>query len=954
MNTWRILVNAILTLLGAIIIFLVTYLFGWDFLSSYLVGNDIGMVQTAASWFDRFFPNIPQWFPLHGSGVSLFQGTQIGASLITVITRRLLLINLVQAIHLWEFLAVYLTALGVFIFVAVKFKSWTAAILAGIFYPLSNASWAWLAEIGLYANAIAFIFYPPALLFFDLFLTEFFDRRRERKLSLWFVLTSVFVSLAILTHFTAGTVLFEAIVVYGFVFSLLSCQKKLKNCLVGLGLTLLVILTAVLLSGFWLFPFLRYTNIASRNLLPVWSFEQIPYITLSALFGFSGIESLSQNNGMWYVFFSRPVWILAVLGIIFAFLRKNKTTIVASFLFIFFVFYAIAPGVTPWLVKTFLIFWRDIYIRSLIPAIIFLPVLAAWGCLALAQGIANFSSRLSQRAINCATPIFALIIAILAIFLFKGAPPNGEYQWPCYQGFGRWWRTAVDYCHFWDKLGKIDLRISSQAAPYEPLIREVFGKLDLSPETRVDISPKQGALIGVWSNLSDTPLLTMYWYPMTLNNNFWGYEQGLFYDRTSIEPPEAIPQLASWFGIKYVLLHKSEDPEIIKENLTDPFEKYTDDFWEEIFYDKERSLLAKRFKNASSLVTWTNQPSILVLGNIKNQAYEQVFRKAANGILPYAKALLIEGRDDGRLDKYSLEELKKFDGIIAYGQVYEDRQKVDKLLSDYVKAGGRLFIESGWQFTNSEWQTHQALEVVPLERLEWNEGEAKTLDLNTDQIGGEFDKEKFGKFIYYNSTWNVTTAPKDEVKNWGKIILERNNKPIIVIGSLGEGRIVWSGMNLFGHLQFYQSREEYNLTQQLFSWLLEGKESRDLNVSFERPNPDRIEFTLGEGSSSLTSLLWRENFYPDWRANLSGKELPIYRAGPNLMLMRLPPAGGGEKVKLEFKLTTIPIISRIISLLTFIVIIILLVAPKKITEVDRFARQIFSRFSKTILEDEEQ
>ncbi|MBI4100150.1 hypothetical protein HY439_00200 [Candidatus Microgenomates bacterium] len=952
---------------GTVIIFLIVYLFGWDLLPDYLVGNDIGVAQTAALWFDRFFPNIPQWFPLHGSGVQLSQGV-IGAPIITVLTSRLFNITIVQSMHLWEFLSVYLTALGIFIFMRVRFKSWMAAILAGVFYPLSNASWAWLAEIGLYAHSLAFIFFPPVILFFDLLLAESFGQRRPRRIILWFFSSSLLASFAVLTHFLAGTVLFATIFSYGVIYSIFAGGKKIKNLSHGLALPILVIFVAVLLAGFWLFPYWRYTYIASRNLLAYWSFEQVPYTTLGALFGVSGLDSLSQNNSMWYVFFSRPVWALAILGAIFAFRPAsfastqnkqqegqknsqrstvNKTAVAVSFVSIFFVFYAIAPGVTPWLVKSLLIFWRDIYVRGLVPVIILLPVLAAWGCLASGQWLAKFIPRVNL------TPVFTLLIAILFIFFLKGGPPNIE-QADCYQGFGRWWRTKVDYCNFWERLNKIDLSLGSWGAPYEGLARNIADKLELSEQTPIDISPKRGELIATWSNVSNAPILPLYWYAMALNWKFLGFQEGVFYDRESVEPPETIPQLASWFGIKYVILHKTTDKEIIAKNKTDPFEKYENKNWEQVLDEPDKSLEVVRSKNFPGVVTWTNRPTFLVIGNLKKQSYEQVFRKAVSGAIPYETALLVEGRDDGRLDRYTLEELKKFDGLILYGQVYDDKSKVEKMLTAYVEEGGRLFIESGWQYTNSEWQAHQALEVIPLQSLEWDSSEANNLKLDTAKIGGEFDQEKFGKFVYYNDTWDVATAPKSAVKDWGEVIYERNDKPIIVVGKLGQGKVVWSGMNLLGHLQYYQAREEYNFTQKLFSWLVEDKDNKDMMVTLKRPNPDKIEFTLADGSPSYSSLLWRENFYPDWQVNMGRKgSLPVYRSGPNLMLLRLPPSQPGEKIKLELSLSTVPLGARIISILTFIILLIFLLVPKAFVFFTGFSKGVFSRFSKTVLEEDE-
>ncbi|MFH0864275.1 MAG: hypothetical protein V1858_04275 [Candidatus Gottesmanbacteria bacterium] len=942
-------INSSLFIFGSLVILLETYLFGWDFLSSNLVGNDIGMAYTAATWVDKFFPFIPEWFPLHGAGVSLTQGNQIGAPFLTVLTLRILPLNLAQSMHLWEFLSIYLTAIGIMLFTRVKFKSWVAAILAGIFYPLSHAAWPWISEIGLYANAVAFIFYAPAILCLDLFLEEYFSAKRQRRETSWFILTVFFTAAALFIHFTIGTVLLETIFVYGFIYSLMKTGKKIRTLFSSTVLLFLIIISSLLLAGFIFFPFLRYVNIASRNLLPVWSFEQIPYIPLDALFGFSNYYSLSVNNAMWYVFFCRPVWILGLVGIIMAILKKNYTAISLSIVFLFFVFYAVAPGITPWLVKALIIFWRDIYIRSLTPAIIFLPVLAAWGCLSLAQLSKKIIPRIDI------SPVLAILLAASALFIFKGAPANLKEQQICYEGFGRWWRSDIDYCKFWDKLNHLDFRLSSKAIAIDQGAINILNNLNLLPQDRIDITPKHGRIAENWSITSDIPILTLYWYALSLNNIFWGYQGGVYYDNTNVEPDQVIPELASWFGLKSVILNKTSDEITVGDKFADPVWKYKSYDWEDVYDDPTSNIIVKNFIRPQGLVTLTSRPTVLVIGQKKLQAYEQIFRRATGGALSYNKAFLVEGRDDGRIDKYTLDELNKFDAVILYSQIYDDKDKVDKLLSDYIKGGGRLFIESGWQYSNTEWQTLKPLSVIPLRTLKWDMGPTTSLNLNNSVINSNFDPHNFQAFTYYGSSWDVSTSSREDVLDWGQIVLERNNMPIIVVGNLGQGRVVWSGMNLIGHLNANLYREEWNFTQKLFDWLLEGKSEQNFAVSYARNNPDKVEFIMGESTSIPTYLLWRENYYPDWKATTQGgQNIPIYRVGPNLILMRLPPLNYGSKITLEFQISLISLISRIISLGTFILLFLILIFPAILTFLTRISKKGFSVFSKSILEDNEQ
>src|SRR3989304_1786672 len=77
--------------------------------------------------------------------------------------------------------------------------------------------------------------------------------------------------------------------------------------------------------------------------------------------------------------------------------------------------------------------------------------------------------------------------------------------------------------------------------------------------------------------------------------------------------------------------------------------------------------------------------------------------------------------------------------------------------------------------------------------------------------------------------WNLSGTSRDEVRDWGQVVLSFADRPLIVAGEYGEGRVVWSGMNFIGHAQYLGvNQDELQLFGNLIRWALRGKTGQDL------------------------------------------------------------------------------------------------------------------------------
>ncbi len=445
---------------------------------------------------------------------------------------------------------------------------------------------------------------------------------------------------------------------------------------------------------------------------------------------------------------------------------------------------------------------------------------------------------------------------------------------------------------------------------------EIASVLPNEPMLRIDISPYLGRVAQYFTSYTSTSQIQAYTHQLSLIHLMWGYQLGIFYS-DEYGSPKALNDLADWFGIKYVILHPEKDP-INKYNAAG-WERVSGGEGSEIWYYPEASPLA-------SARVW---PTILVIGTPENGAYSQIFRLANEGLAPYNEFLIVEGND--RIDQYSLEELQRFDLLFLHGYKYKNGEKAWSLLNEYVSQGGSLYIDTGWQYEVPEWEFEQAPQVLPITKLFWtNYGQESKYVLENIEIAGDIDPEEFGPMVWEDDPWSVSGANREDLHDWGRIILSNQGHPLIVAGEYGQGRVVWSGMNFVAHLIAYDNQEEVRLLHNLLDWLSEGIDRVELAPPLVvREHPDSVDFSLDAVSGSTTWLYWREAYYPNWHAYLSEstgeKEIPIYRAGPGFILMPIDTIGESVSIRLEWQLALIEMVAIAASLLGIILLIAIVI-----------------------------
>lgn len=948
-----------------------TYIFGYHILVGGLKGGDAGHAFHNLYWYTRWFPKIPLWYPLQGGGFAFtLNYSLLGAVLSPAILSNLSQFDLAQSLKVVTFVSYIFAAVGIYLFGAWRMRNQTLGLIAALLFLALPGPWFWITKLGYYALAIAASFVPWAFVFFDWFLESFNEKHGIAKVVIKLLFAAIFLGFTFLTHGFAGMPTALGLFVYGVTVGLIGGKKLLSLRRLSLGFlaALLTSATTVLLFAFWFFPVGNYSRIASQGgnqnvpaeLLIRWSEVQNPK---RLLFDW-GQQPISDQFPM--PPFPRIVSYLAVLSLPFAlalglikrgaFKLENvsKSSIKAVGLIAISSSILIGMGLAAWLSLDTVESLRSIFsyfnFYSLTIPYALVPLTAAFSVFAVVWVITEipflvfYLPRLRNKAIirymkGFLVAIISILVFInLLVFFERGASGKDFYGWGApedpissekkeYGYEGTYFRSSPEPFKidenlispkYYQKLIQKSFaysvinemrtdppQVSSDSASLENYILPILSHMQLDQFTRVGLSGSIGVYLQQWNTFTDASTLNQFHYQGSLFQSMRGFQESVFFGKDERNhSSKLLDDLARYIGYKYVVTSNAEDTK-----------HYSADSWELV--GEEGAWQIYEFKDYQGMVSISQRPKVLVIGN-KKGAYESVFRAGAEGVLPYEKGWLIEGGE--RIDKYSLSELQEFDGIIAYGYSYKSRNKAFSLLDKYVKQGGRVFIDTGWQFVSRDWQLENAPSFFPVTGLSWinniSPGKHALTDSQSNVLGiSTITLEWEGQ------AWGVSEAVG--LKDWAKPLLTVEGKTLMAGGNYGEGKIIWSGLNLFGYL-FYQQYEEglVDMSFLIFDELLMGTlKGDDVSLSASRAFPDEVEINISSLVPEGTALLWREPYSPDWKVvmeNGKTKKLPTYRAGPGFLMTFLPETEGSSTLILKYELGLIGLLGKLVSVSSII------------------------------------
>jgi len=1039
--------------LGALC-FLLAYFLGWRY-TRVVLGNDTPAYYAHLKWVDKYWPRIPYWYDLEGGGVSLVQGYPIASDWLVSGIHHLSSLNLVQAMQLWGWLCLPLTAIGVGFLAYFFIPNWLAACSAGIFFLLSPLSWSYLWQLGFYADVSSYPFVPWAWLFFAMHLRRIREHDSTFYSSLLLLLSIIFYSLVWLMHPLSGLGITPVFFLLFFSSHLKIKQRWAAFCdllknrawrklFFPWKTPLTLFIFCFLLISWWLIPFFRYNRFANREGLTVGekSYESLVKQTVSSSTFLSLKEPAEMDKDYPLRNLALPVvvWSLASLGIVLGFFGKGVPRWLCLYLLVG-VLSVTQPRIQFWLVNYIPWFLNLFFSRRGIWLClrILAPVLAAGGLYYLGRalsGLLFYPIRLCRRLFLGTIPNFigvivafaedylftptVTVLVFIAILLFFGHLPYKE------DFFWRVGPEKIDTVSVWadrpntcaanasdtlcylgqivDDIDQADLfsacsllrsdlvLIGESALPgicslnldqhaearrfvaefkdqcrkgtfsypalcssvrptlgeqlafrnWPPFLlggqEEAFvGKDNLSllsslerfaGEGRYDISPGVAELITTSPVFSSTPRIQLYLAQLSPNHAYWGYQASAFFSPgdSLYQNSSITDNLAGYYGINAVAF-----PSYTQKLLS----RYSTSWQNQTFANSGATIMLEN-TSPTKLVDFDQRRRVLVIASKEERAYEQVFRAANRGLFPYQNYLLYEG-DSDFVDDYSLEQLSGFDLVWLNGYRYKNRRAGYYLLEAYARQGGRVFIDTGWQYIASDWQSDGLSAIFPASSLQWS----APAGTSTIKFSDNLTKLLVGKTVSsvgFTYDWDYSFAPISQMSFGFTSLLTAGDKVVMAKADVGEGTVIWSGLNYLAYALGSEENERrdlisylYFIVNGLYLWS-SGDTNTNFDISYQRPDPTKAVFTLQKSTVNTSTFYWKENWYFDWHARLvspkgSPRDLKIYRAGPGMMGLVLPSLEKGSKIAFTLKLSLVHYCSYLLTLLGFVFLLLYLFKP---------------------------
>lgn len=408
-----------------------------------------------------------------------------------------------------------------------------------------------------------------------------------------------------------------------------------------------------------------------------------------------------------------------------------------------------------------------------------------------------------------------------------------------------------------------------------------------------------------WSLISDVPLSQGFFHFGTKRSELW---DGWTYEvlsnrawRVQEVPIEIAKQQAKffidWYGIKslwgcldqesYCAISEyfyQRDNPLVKERIVNR--------------ELQRGMVTIKDEFTSGVMELTGVPVVGFVGS--DNGYRSFLLSLATLNLNSSKLVVL--RLGGTVSVLDDEVLDIVDGIVINEQTSRSLFEAAawRRLKQFVKDGGKLWVETGG---NSIMRGKRGLPgVLPMQALDYGDlGKEWQL---TGELTEAIEAEKLSALMYEADAWKLSYALDQTVKEGAKVLLRQDDRPVAVEMDIGEGKVLWTGVNWFYRQEAYR-KNGFNEVRPI-GILMEGLLGDLDKVKIEA---DKVEFVEPEeakiSGKGFKGVLYKYNKWPGWTAKAEAdgkkKKLKIYTAGPELMYVSVPEEMGEKEVEVRFK-----------------------------------------------------
>jgi hypothetical protein len=892
--------GAVRLVVAAATITTVAYVLSWQILWGGMAGGEAPFHMHLIDWVATTFPNLPWWYPWDGMGVSYREAYPLASHWLAVGASRVFSTNLEGGAQVVQFSLMPLSALSLFAFFDWRMKRPLAGAVAGILFLLSPLPWVEWTHFGLFASWVGMPIFMPAVITLDVFFSAWLAGDRGWRFRAG---AAGFVGLTTLMGIVSPHLLTAPLLValaYAFAVPRESSSRALRWIL---GVVPTLWIGVGLLSMFWLGAELQYLSVVRSHWAGAGTNFDINRLWPIALSDLLSLNPLKTQDLPALYSLSPAVLLPALLGAVFA-ARDGRArlllglALLSIFLMTFRELYRPFFGI-PGFAEFAVVAHRPFQLLASFAV----PALAAFGLVeapGLAVDLLGRRWAAIGRLRSVALPIIAVFVAVMLVadlFVFAARVQGGSLL--AYGPSLATPRWAPELRDIWERQTNASLtqqlldprewrapgiRCDLNCPGQHQHLKQV-GATFPSPPERAELNANAAELDMAFHRLVGGGITHSYNDQVIPSRELASWlEQSMLVD-PGITPKA---QLAAALGVDAVVLAKAQAARA---------PDYAQMGWDQVSHDPVAFVNSEPSGLAAQ---WPSGTAVLVVGRTQGSVpalYNFVFERATTGVLPFGSAWLVRGRSPN-IDEYTDADLSRYSGLILLGYQYHDQGTAWTRLDRYVRAGGHLFVETGWQYVDPDWNSGPAPAILPVGSLHWS-----VLDPSAvAQVEGAADP-RFGRFAYGNGGWGASAAPS--VRQGASELVRVADRVVAARWEVGSGRVVWSGMNLMAHDSASGSADEDRFLANQFRWLFApaGVPSPQVPIQLDWTGGEKVTLSL-QPSAQPSLVLFKESLFPGWSARLvtptGSTSVELVGSEMDFMLAVLPAVPAGSSLVFSY------------------------------------------------------
>jgi hypothetical protein len=931
---------------AATIVTAIAYVLSWQILWKGMAGSEAPFHLHLIEWVATTFPNLPWWYPWDGMGVSYREAYPLASHWLAVAASRIFSTGLEGGAQVIQFGLMPLSALGLYAFFDWRLKRPVAGIVAGVLFMLSPLPWVEWTHFGLFASWVGMPIFMPAVIALDVFFTAWLAGDRGWRLRAG---VAGFIGLTTLMGIVSPHLLGAPLLVapaYVLAIPRASSRRAWRWLLVCVPMLWGGV---VLLSLFWLGAELQYLSVVRSHWAGAGTNFDINRLWPIALSDLLSISPLKTQDLPALYSLSPAVLLPALLGAMAAF-RNGKARLFLALAAASIVLMTFRDLYRPFFgVPGFAEFAVVAHRPFQLLASFAVPALAAIGLFELPSYALDVIAkrwtsvvRMHAIAIPAVAVVVALVlVADIAVFAGRVQSESQLSYGPSLASPG--W--APDLRDIWEQRTNVSLaqQLLDPRQWRTPGIGcdvncqgqhqhlTMLGATFHSPPVRAELNANAAELDMAFHTLVGGGITHSYNDQVIPSRELASWmEQSML-----VDPGDTTKeQLAAALGIDAVVLAKAQVARASDYAQIGWVQAGSDPL---AFVNPQPSGLAAQ---------WATGTSVLVVGRTQASVpalYNFVFERATTGLLPFASAWLVRGTSPN-IDDYTDAELSRYSGVILLGYQYHDQGAAWSRLDRYVRGGGHLFVETGWQYVDPDWDIGSAPAILPVGSVRWG-----TLDPSAPVLVHGSADAQFGRFAYGSGGWGASSA--GTVRQGATELVRVGDRVVAARADVGRGRVLWSGMNLMAHDAASGSADEDRFLAAQLAWLFAPSSGDSPQVAIEPvwSGGDQVTLSL-QPSSGPTLVLLKESLFPGWSARLvtpsGSSSVDLVGSEMDFMLADLSAVPPGSTLVFTYGPTAFEEATWAVSLAVFAALIAWLVRPALI---DR-ARQLVAQSSRGLLD----